>query len=169
MKKFTKWPIRAIKRDVRYFRDLSFYLISRKKRNERPWVRYCKEGYVSPSYKRPVCFFSTYDSESIVRTNVRHYLDELVRSGFDIVFISSSNTISDDDLNNLSNYCIKIISRVNEGYDFYSWKIGLEEYPHFSEHIGLLLANDSVLGPFFNISEIIERLETDDADILAHD
>lgn len=166
MKKFIKWPLRAIKRDIRYFRDLSFYLISREHTNKRPCVRYCKEGHILRSYEKPICFFSTYDSESIVRANVFHYLDELVQAGFDIVFISSSNTISNDDLNKLSNYCIKIINRVNEGYDFYSWKTGLEKYPHFSEHTGLLLANDSVLGPFFNISQILRRLEADDADIL---
>jgi lipopolysaccharide biosynthesis protein len=129
-------------------------------------VRYCKEGNILRSYDRPICFFSTYDSESIVRANVFHYLDELVQAGFNIVFISSSNTISNDDLNKLSNYCIKIINRVNGGYDFYSWKTGLEKYPRFSEHTGLLLANDSVLGPFFNISQILRRLEADDADIL---
>lgn len=166
MNKFIKWPIRAIKRDARYFRDLSFYLISREHTNKTPWVRYCKEGRMSPSYERPVCFFSTYDSESIVRTNVIYYLDELVQAGFDIVFISSSNTISNDDLNKLSNYCIKIINRVNEGYDFYSWKTGLEKYPYFREHAALLLASDSVLGPFFNISPILGRLEAADADIL---
>lgn len=166
MKKFMKWPIKAIKKDLRYFCDLSFYLMSREQTDEKPYVRYCKAGSLSPSFKKPVCFFSTYDSEDIVRPNVIHYLDELVQAGFDIVFISSSNTISNDDLGKLSNNCIKIINRDNKGYDFYSWKTGLEKYPHFREHVAVLLANDSVIGPLFNISGIIERLETDDADVL---
>ncbi|HVW65206.1 MAG TPA: rhamnan synthesis F family protein [Nitrosospira sp.] len=166
MKKFIKWPIRAIKRDMRYFRDLSLYLMSREQTDEKPYVRYCKTGSISPSFKRPVCFFSTYDSEGIVRPNVIHYLGQLVHAGFDIVFISSSDTISNDDLGKLSNYCIKIINRVNRGYDFYSWKTGLEKYPHFHEHAAVLLANDSVIGPLFNISGIIEKLEANRADVL---
>ncbi len=166
MKKFMKWPIKAIKKEVSYFRDLSLYLMSREQTGKKPCVRYCKAGSLSPSFKKPVCFFSTYDSKDIVRPSVIHYLDELVQAGFDIVFISSSNAISNEDLGKLSNYCIKIINRDNKGYDFYSWKTGLEKYPHFREHTAVLLANDSVIGPLFNISRIIERLETDDADVL---
>jgi rhamnosyltransferase len=140
--------------------------MSRGQAGEKPCIRYCRAGSLSSSIKRPVCFFSAYDSEGVVRPNVIHYLDELVEAGFDIVFISSSDTISNDDLGKLSNYCIKIINRVNRGYDFYSWKTGLEKYPHFREHAAVLLANDSVTGPLFNISGIIGKLETHDADVL---
>lgn len=166
MKKFIKWPIKAIKRDLRYFRDLSFYLLRRERVREKPLVRYCKEGSISRDYDRPVCFFCSYDRESTVRESVFHYLNELALAGFNIVFISSSDTVSDTDLRKLSSYCIRIISRENKGYDFYSWKTGLEKYPQYTAHAGLLLTNDSILGPFFSITDIISRLENHDADIV---
>ena len=50
--------------------------------------------------------------------------------------------------------------------DFYSWKTGLEKYPQYTAHAGLLLTNDSILGPFFSITDIISRLENHDADIV---
>lgn len=161
-----KWPIKALVKDFKYVRDLSFYLLTRKKISEKPLVRRCEEGFVTPDYDRPVCLFCSYDGENIVRENVYHYLDELALAGFNIIFISSSDTISDEDLERLSKCCVRIINRENKGYDFYGWKTGLEIYSQYKTHAGLLLANDSVLGPLFSIRDIITRLENCDADIV---
>lgn len=165
MKNSIKWYLKAIVRDLEYFRDLSFYSLTRGDLNEKPLVRLDREG-LSSNYARPVCFFCNYDKENIIRKNVHHYLNELVLAGFDIVFISSSDTIPDADLEKLSKCCIRIINRENKGYDFYGWKTGLEIYPYYSAHTGVLLANDSVLGPLFSIKDIIARLENCDADIV---
>src|SRR5687768_12813896 len=140
MKNFIKWPLKAIVKDLRYFRDLSFYLLTREKITEKPLVRLHKEGVLS-NYDRPVCLFCSYDKENIVKENVYYYLNKLMLAGFDIVFISSSDTIVDADLEKLSKCCIKIINRENRGYDFYGWKTGLEKYPQYKFHVGLLLAN----------------------------
>ncbi|SOD41413.1 Rhamnan synthesis protein F [Nitrosovibrio sp. Nv4] len=161
-----KWSIKALLKDFKYVRDLSFYLLTRKKISEKPLVRLCEEGFVTPDYDRPVCLFCSYDGENIVRENVYHYLDELALAGFNIIFISSSDTISDADLKRLSKCCVRIINRENKGYDFYGWKIGLEIYSQYKTHAGLLLANDSVLGPLFSIRDIITRLENCGADII---
>lgn len=161
-----KWSKKAIDRDLKYFSNLSFHFLTRARAREKPLVRYCKKGLTPRNYDRPVCFFCSYDKASVIRENIYHYINELSLAGFDIVFISSSDTISDVDLRKLSACCIRIISRENKGYDFYSWKTGLEKYPQYSAHTGLLLANDSVLGPLFNISNIIARLENNDAEIV---
>lgn len=166
MKKYLKWPIKATINHIKYARDLSFYMLKRKRVSENPVVRYCQRGLRSPDYDRPVCFFCSFDKESILRENVYHYLNQLARAGFDIVFISSSNAVSKADLRKLSECCIEIISRENRGYDFYGWKTGLEKYPQYRCHTGLLLANDSVIGPLFSIQDIIARLENHDADVV---
>ena len=162
----VKWTIKTIVRDLQYLRDLSLYALIQQKISEKPLVRYSKEGALLPDHTKPACFFCSHDKESIVRENVYHYLKQLALAGFNIVFISSSDTISDADLKKLAGYCIRIISRENKGYDFYGWKTGLEKYPQYHAHTGLLLANDSVLGPFFDFSDIITRLENCDADIV---
>lgn len=161
-----KWPIKAFVKDVKYIRDLSSYLLSRKRKSEKPSIRIYEEGFETPDYGRPVCFFCSYDGENIVRENVYHYLNELALAGFNVVFISSSDCLSDMDLKKLSRFCIRILNRENKGYDFYGWKTGLEQYSQYKAHAGLLLANDSVLGPLFSISNIIARLENCDADIV---
>lgn len=166
MKKFIKWPAKAITNDLKYFHELLVQSFTRESAGEKPLVRYCKKGLIEPDHDRPVCFLCSYDRESIIRKDVYHYLNELALAGFNIVFISSSDAVSDADLKKLSKYCIRIISRENKGYDFYGWKTGLREYPQYNAHAALLLANDSVIGPLFNIGDIIARLENHDADIV---
>jgi lipopolysaccharide biosynthesis protein len=162
----VKWAIKTIIRDLQYLCNLSLYALTQEKAGEKPQVRYSREGAISPNHAKPVCLFCSYDNGSIVRENVHYYLKQLALAGFDVVFISSSDTISDADLQKLAGYCIRIISRENKGYDFYGWKTGLEQYPQYHAHSGLLLANDSVLGPLFDFSDIIARLENCDADIV---
>jgi lipopolysaccharide biosynthesis protein len=151
---------------MRYLRDLAFRLAARKTTRAIPLVRFYGEGSISADYDKPVCFFCSYDAEGVVRENVHHYLNELVLAGFNIVFISSSDTIRHVDMEKLSQCCIRIMNRENKGYDFYGWKTGLEKYAEYKYHAGLLLANDSVLGPLFSISDIIARSEACQADIV---
>ncbi len=161
-----KWTVKSILKDLGYQYELLLYALTREQSSKEPHVRYNVEGAISPDHVRPLCLFSSYDSESVVRESVYHYLRKLEMAGFDTVFISTSAGISESDLKKLAGCCIRIISRENRGYDFYSWKVGLDQYPHYQEHAGLLLANDSVHGPLFDFGDIISRLESCDADIV---
>lgn len=49
----------------------------------------------------------------------------------------------------------ELIVRRNSGYDFYSWKRGLDHVGRWWEHDRLVLANDSVVGPFRPLPEIL--------------
>ena len=161
-----KWRVKSILKDLGYQCELLLYVLTRGQSSNEPHIRYNVEGAIPPDHVRPVCLFSSYDSESIVRESVYYYLRQLKMAGFDTVFISTSDAISELDLKKLAGYCIRIISRENRGYDFYSWKVGLEAYPQYHEHAGLLLANDSVYGPLFDFGDIITRLGNCDADIV---
>ncbi len=160
------WYYKKIIIELKYYYNTIYFLFQKKEIHKEPIVRYSHAGNLKANYDQPVCFFCSYDKHSTIKENVYYYLNELRAAGFDIIFISSSDTIPDDDLRKLSNQCIKIINRENKGYDFYGWKIGLREYPHYRKHKALLLANDSVLGPFFSIKDIIMRLENEAADII---
>jgi lipopolysaccharide biosynthesis protein len=160
-----KWFFMPIVNQVKYLRELSLYWLTTKAINEKPLIKKHQDG-LAPSYERPLCLFCSHDEKNIIKKSVFYYLNELKQAGFDIIFISTSNSISEDDLEKLSSSCIKIISRENRGYDFYGWKTGLEQYPQYNLHAGLLLANDSVIGPLFDIRDIVTRLENCDADII---
>ncbi|MBI0413871.1 MAG: lipopolysaccharide biosynthesis protein, partial [Nitrosospira sp.] len=123
-----KRTFKSILKDLGYQCELLLYVFTRDKSSKEPHVRHNVEGAISPDHGRPVCLFSSYDGESIVREGVYHYLRQLEMAGFDTVFISTSAAISELDLKKLEGYCIRIINRENRGYDFYSWKVGLEAY-----------------------------------------
>jgi len=161
-----KWRVKSILKDLGYQCESLLCVLTRGQSSNEPHIRYNVEGAISPDHVRPLCLFSSYDGESIVRESVYYYLRKLEMAGFDTVFISTSASISESDLKKLAGCCIRIISRENRGYDFYSWKVGLEAYPQYHEHAGLLLANDSVYGPLFDFGDIITRLENCDADIV---
>jgi rhamnosyltransferase len=161
------WCYKQIIIELKYFRSLFLGFFQKKELRTKPSIRHLHNGNLLPDYARPVCFFCSYDKNSTIKKNIYYYLDELKLAGFDIIFISSSDGISETDLKKLSNLCIKIINRENRGYDFYGWKIGLQIYPQYPLHKALLLANDSVLGPFFNLRGIVDRLESNDADIVS--
>jgi lipopolysaccharide biosynthesis protein len=166
MKNFIKYgPLGLLIKDLKYFCDFFFYLFTWRSVKEKPLVRLDVEA-LKPNFDRPVCLFCSYDKESIIKENVYFYLNELMLAGFDIIFVSTSDVISNRDLEKLSKCCIRIINRENKGYDFYGWKIGLEKYPQYKSHSALLLANDSVLGPLFDIRDIIPRLDNCNADII---
>lgn len=60
---------------------------------------------------------------------------------------------------------ITVIRRWNTGYDFGSWAVAMD---HASEHLGadkVLVVNDSLVGPFASLREIIADFETTAADV----
>ncbi len=161
------WHYRYIINELKYARDLVFDRLSKKGRQGKPKIRYIRFGNMEPDYNQAICLFCSYDKSCTVSRNVYYYLNALKQAGFNIIFISSSDSISDDDLKKLASYCIQIINRENRGYDFYSWKVALQQYPQYPMHKALLLANDSVLGPLFSIGDIIDKLEENTADIVS--
>ena len=163
---FPMMKIRSFWKSLEYRLELFFLLFTQGEDRLEPKVRISVGGATSPDHGRPVCIFSSYDDEGIVREIVYHYLQQLKMAKFDMVFVSTSPVLSELDLKKLADLCIRIISRENKGYDFYSWKVGLEHYPQHCEHAGLLLANDSVYGPFFDFGDIIEKLRCNQADII---
>ncbi|WP_136660988.1 rhamnan synthesis F family protein [Nitratireductor sp. XY-223] len=83
----------------------------------------------------------------------------------DVIAFVSTSTLPTDAHDSLSRVCKQIIVRNNIGYDFMSWKIGLEAirpYDHFQE---IILTNDSIIGPLADPTSLFERLSADPRDI----
>ena len=160
-----KWFIKSRIKDLEYCCDWLLHLFFRGDR-QKPRVFAAYDGLIAPDYSRPVCLFCSYDAQGVVRAYVYQYLHALAAEGFDVVFITSSPVVTDADREKLRQCCVRVIHRENRGYDFYGWKIGMEAYPMHASHDGLLLANDSVIGPLFGMGQLIDRLKGCDADIV---
>ena len=81
----------------------------------------------------------------------------------DIIFVSTAESLQDTSIKELEKYCKDIIVKKNVGYDFGAWKTGLDYLgTKLQDYEQLILCNDSVYGPFFNLETIFEKMNTED-------
>lgn len=102
--------------------------------------------------------FASYDSQSRVDPYVLRHLKALVDEwDADVQFVTTSERLSDEDIDRLRPFCRTIIHRRNVGLDFGSWRVALERAPDWRLYECAILANDSVYGPLWPF-ERIQRL-----------
>lgn len=106
--------------------------------------------------------FVHYDRDNMVDAYVYHYLKELKKNAAHLVFVSTAK-LAENDTKSLSDYCSKIIVRENIGYDFMSYKIGLESFDH-QEYDEVVICNDSVYGPLYPLQNVFESMSSDSCD-----
>jgi hypothetical protein len=113
-----------------------------------------------------VAVFCHFDRAGRIREDVRHYLAELLRCGFSIVFVSNSRTLQPRDMAFVQNHCSIVIMRRNAGFDFGAWKdaLGACGLPR-SDTTVLLLANDSVYGPTRPLWPVLAAADFSHADL----
>lgn len=110
--------------------------------------------------------FASYDVDNIIDDYIIFYLKELSKFS-DIIYVSDCNII-EKELDKIKNYCIHIINGRHGEYDFGSYKRGFiyaNENNILKNYDYLILCNDSVYGPFFNLENIINSLESKNTDV----
>ena len=109
------------------------------------------------------CVYSHFDKNDIVESYVIDALKKIKDCGFRIIFVSTSRLINEEDLIKLKKSASVILNRENIGYDFGSYKSGIQFL--FKNQIvpkQLLITNDSVFGPFFDLNPIIKESRNSD-------
>lgn len=106
-----------------------------------------------------LCVFSHFDRDGRVDDYVIHYVAQLSRLGFGIIFVSTAGQLDDEGVSRLQPLCRTIVVRDNVGYDFGSWKVGLELAGHLDGIETLVLANDSVYGPVHDLAPIFKTMQ----------
>jgi len=103
-----------------------------------------------------ISIFAHYDKDNIVDEYVFYYLKELKKVSNKIIFVTVSD-INQGYINKLEQLDIEVIKRENIGYDFYSYKTGIERL-NLSDYDELILCNDSVYGPIVSLEKIFEKM-----------
>lgn len=121
--------------------------------------------YEKQFVKRNICIFAHFNPNNTVTNGVLHYLKNINENNFEIIFISSSD-INIDDIDRLKKFCNYIITKRNVGYDFGSWKVGIDFLNKANinpDH--LLLCNDSVYGPIYRLDDIFDQYSSSNLDM----
>lgn len=106
-----------------------------------------------------LCIFSHFDRHSQVREYVHHYVQCLVSAGFRVIFVSTADRVGPEDRDRLEAIGVEVHTRENKGLDFGSWQYGLRKIKNKSNIDKIVLANDSVFGPLFDLNNLFRQME----------
>jgi len=110
--------------------------------------------------KESICIFSHFDKENMIDDYVVYYLHRLLEQGFDIVFVSTSEKLTMQEVEKISPYCCDVIVKENIGYDFGAWQTGICYLDdELDSYQSLLLCNDSVYAPLYPLDEMFENMQ----------
>jgi lipopolysaccharide biosynthesis protein len=143
---------------------LAAYLMSFTRRRA-SYVRRRWPGALDLDGATRVAVFVHFDRQGIVHDFVLHYLAEIARAGFTTVFVSNAPRLEPESCDRLSPFCGAIVQRANVGMDFGAYKDGIGTLPRLDRLEALLLANDSVYGPFHDLGDVLGRMNLAEADV----
>lgn len=110
---------------------------------------------VTNKLKKNLCIFSHFDPHNVIDPYVVYYLQALAKSDCDIIFVTTCSSLNTAEKTKITGICKKIIIKKNRGLDFGAYKCGIDSENHLEKYEKLILANDSVYGPFFDLSDMI--------------
>ncbi len=113
-----------------------------------------------------VAVFCHFDGGGRIRAHTRRYIDALRAEGLDIAFVTNAGHLAPEDLGWIRSRAAQVIIRRNVGYDFGAWRDAILQcgLPR-PETTLLLIANDSVYGPFRPLGPLLQRLDFAAADV----
>lgn len=124
-------------------------------------------GTLSVAGIAKVAILLNYDRLSMIHRYVLHQVDALAAAGFAVIFVTNSDRLAPADLAALATRCHAVVRRRNRGYDFGAWRDAIVGLADTEQLDMLLLANDSVYGPFGPLDEMLAAMSADEADIWA--
>lgn len=105
-----------------------------------------------------------FDKNGVVHDYVMQQLHELVGAGYRITFVSNSPELPAETCMRVRPLCKELIWRYNTGYDFGAYKDGIASIADLDRLDSLVLMNDSIYGPFWNLRDILAKVDTSSVD-----
>ena len=121
-------------------------------------VRSGQGDQISGSCKT-LCVLAHFDRDGVVDDYVVNYLRSLYELGCETVFVSTAKNLDDESIRKITPFCSKFIIKQNVGYDFASWRTGLEAVGDLSGYDRLIIANDSVYGPLQDLRKVFSEMD----------
>jgi lipopolysaccharide biosynthesis protein len=106
-----------------------------------------------------VALFVHFDRGGSVHDYVLFYLQELREAGFEIILISNGRTPGPAAMARVLPLCAHVLCRDNVGYDFGAYRDGIAFLGDLSRFSMVVLANDSVYGPIFDLRRALARCD----------
>jgi GT2 family glycosyltransferase len=107
---------------------------------------------------RKIAVLAQWSESQKLAYSTERLIQELLNCEFEIVLVSACE--SSEHLNVSQNLLdrITVVRKPNFGYDFGSWSVALQALPEIELADEVLLLNDSLIGPFGKLDEILNRM-----------
>ena len=125
-----------------------------------------EQGPAWPARPQAVAVVAHWSHDRHVSRSVEVLLQELMAAGYTCALVSTSAAPTRLTFREASlSRSVSVFRRPNIGYDFGSWASFLHTHPQIRTADRVLLANDSLLGPFGSLAPILQGFEDCPADI----
>jgi hypothetical protein len=113
-----------------------------------------------------IAIFCHFDRKGRVAEHARRYVDALRAADLSIVFVTNAGRLEAEAREWLLERCAWVIVRPNRGLDFAAWRdaLSVAGLPRPETEL-LLIANDSVYGPFVPVGQLLSRISAAEADV----
>jgi rhamnosyltransferase len=105
---------------------------------------------------------ATFDPRGTLGPHVRRQVDALAGSVDDVVVVSTSTL--DDEARRFLAARVRLVERANTGYDFLSYRAGLEAVGDLTAYDEVTVCNDSCVGPLVPYAEVFATMAGRPAD-----
>jgi lipopolysaccharide biosynthesis protein len=103
--------------------------------------------------------------QPVVSRSLRELVRQFSQHGYRTVIVSAAEFSQPLDWSGMLPPESIVLRKPNIGYDFGSWAVGLGVLPAITRAPYVILANDSVLGPFIDIGPLLAEFEDTIADV----
>lgn len=105
-----------------------------------------------------------FDFERSLQEHTRRTLETLAADADHVVVVSTSG-LEEKDLARVPDG-VEFLTRANYGYDFYSYKWGLDAVDNFGDFDRIVICNDSFVGPLVPLPDIAESHQAHSCDLM---
>lgn len=112
-----------------------------------------------------VAVLAHHSTSSVVSRSFRALVTSMRASGYGVLVVSSAEVREHLDWRGLDLTGVTVVRKPNVGYDFGSWAVGLDLYPQLRRRDHVVLANDSLVGPFASLGPLLDAFDNTRADV----
>ena len=136
-------------------------------RSKDPKVIKSLDGEQDLDGAKRIAVYAHYDKTGQVHGYVISQLAALNAAGFCVIFVTNSAQLDQSSIELLKPYVGRIICRMNIGYDFGAYRDGILSIDHRDSLEALVIANDSVYGPFKPLDVLLNSGDVNDIDVVS--
>jgi lipopolysaccharide biosynthesis protein len=164
VKKLIRNIFRNIRHGIEFVEDRVAWNLAAL-RSRQPRIRQIWTGRHSLAGARRVAVLVHFSRRGAFLRYFHYMVEQLERCGFAVIIVSNSKKLDVEAVEALLPHCALVLHRHNVGYDFGAWRDGILQIPDLAVLDQLLITNDSVFGPLYDLETVLQRLDPATGDV----